>query len=112
MMLYDLLQPVALVASLYSCGGAVVRLRYSRHLMSPAWIALYFSILALCAFAAATFVTPGIPVDHPHVQVVYMLHALTSIACGCYIRMTRSRWGETPPPVACSEWADLTRGER
>lgn len=105
--LLNLLTPVALVASLYTCGGAVVRLRYGRHLMSPAWVWMYFAIFAMAALGAATQITPLPPAPNWVVEVVYVLHMTTSIAVGVYIRLTAPSWREGIPPVASSGFGGL-----
>lgn len=102
-----LLHPVALVAGLYTCAASVERLRYSRHLMSAAWVWMYLVIFTLSALGSATQVAPLPPSPDFVVQVVYLLHMCTSIAVGAYIRLTTPSWRDGIPRVACSEFGAL-----
>lgn len=102
-----LLQPLALVASLYTCGAAVVRMRYSRRLLCGKWVVMYVAVFALAAFGAATQIAPLPTGLDEFAQAVHALNAATSLAVAFYLRLTAAAWRDGPPPVAQSGFSEL-----
>jgi hypothetical protein len=89
----NLLNLAALVACLYTCGGAVCRLRHSKDEMQTKWALLYLSIFALSAWTAADIVTTGIG----------LRDALTCIFVGLYFLATAVSWLDGVPNLARAE---------
>lgn len=104
--LFPVIQPLAFLASLYICGCAVIRLRYSRHMISMGWVVMYVFVFALAALSAALQLTP-MPKGDWLFDVVRALNSATSIAVAFYLRLTAEAWRDGIPPICQSRWAEL-----
>ena len=84
------LNGVALFCAIYTCAGAICRIRHSSHHMKPQWSLIYLAMASLGAIAAANIVTRGID----------LWSCAVCIAIACYIHLTRAAWINGVPPIA------------